>query len=419
MNNNVITLSSINYSVLDDVELNKVDEKTFALQYSDRIFYIGEVLFDILTMLKLRKDIPEIKNNVIHKFQFDITEEKIEATVLDCITRLENKPRNKTTLYVYIYAKVKIIREKTLHKITQGFTFLINKWVLLAVFSISFLASFYFMGHIFTTGLITAKISLTQSVKYFLLHYLFIILAGLFHEIGHASAAARYKIAPKEIGFGFYLIFPVFYTDVSRIWLLNKYKRIVVNLGGIYFQFILNAVLVSIFFSFHFSHESQVLLKTLFIANSAMCLYSINPFMRNDGYWVYSDLFNIPNLTINARNYPKKFVAAYIKNKEGLVRSDKWSKFKKEVPLLIYSVLFHIVFGLLWVGLCLLTYKNYMSIKELLADPAYTSAPFVTSNILRDIGLLFTIGINVFFLYRTIGFYIRKVIKQTFKTTAA
>ena len=64
--------------------------------------------------------------------------------------------------------------------------------------------------------------------------YTFIVLLSLFlissfiHELGHASACRYYELEHGGIGFGLYLNFPVFYTDVSSIWKLSRKKRLLV-----------------------------------------------------------------------------------------------------------------------------------------------------------------------------------------------
>ena len=66
------------------------------------------------------------------------------------------------------------------------------------------------------------------------------IVVGLsFHEFGHASACCYYNLPPGAIGICVYLNMLVFYADVSNVWHLSRGKRIVVNLGGVYFQMLL------------------------------------------------------------------------------------------------------------------------------------------------------------------------------------
>lgn len=122
--------------------------------------------------------------------------------------------------------------------------------------------------------------------------YLFSLLA---HELGHASATTFAGKKAKEIGFGFYMIFPVLYTDVTSVWTMKKNKRILVNLGGIYFQLIINSIAITCVYmsSNTFVTDS---LKCLIISNFLVAAMSLTPFLRNDGYWALSDYWGIPNL---------------------------------------------------------------------------------------------------------------------------
>ncbi len=149
------------------------------------------------------------------------------------------------------------------------------------------------------------------------------ILIILFHEIGHATASYKFSITPKEIGFGFYFIFPVFYTDVTNIWRLSKRRRNVVNVAGIYFQLLLNVILILLY---HFNFF-KVFSFTLILVNSISIFTSLIPFFRYDGYWLFSDYFDIPNLQVKAKGYILKSLLRFPKKVS-------WSS-----PLFIYSLL--------------------------------------------------------------------------------
>jgi len=134
-----------------------------------------------------------------------------------------------------------------------------------------------------------ASIGLSQ-VDYFLI-YCLLLVSFLFHEIGHAAASQYCGAKPAEIGFGMYLIFPVFYCNVTEIWRLPPRQRIVVSMGGSYFQLLVSAILVP----FQLATDSQML-TVVIAANLFAVLMTLNPFLKFDGYWIYSDLFSIPNL---------------------------------------------------------------------------------------------------------------------------
>lgn len=125
----------------------------------------------------------------------------------------------------------------------------------------------------------------------FFLYYAAIIGSMLVHELGHASACRYYECPHGPIGFGLYIIFPSFYTDVTKAWRLPRWRRTVVNLGGLYFQ----CMLVVGMGSYAWLYQSQFWWRMVWITNFMM-LYTLNPVLKQDGYWVLSDLSGLRNL---------------------------------------------------------------------------------------------------------------------------
>ncbi len=64
-----------------------------------------------------------------------------------------------------------------------------------------------------------------DSPKDFWLGYLLFLLSIVIHEFGHAGASVKYGASPAGIGFALYLIFPVFYSDVTVSWKLKSKQR--------------------------------------------------------------------------------------------------------------------------------------------------------------------------------------------------
>ena len=62
------------------------------------------------------------------------------------------------------------------------------------------------------------------------------LLSTLFHECGHAAACRYGGAKPGRIGIGIYLVWPVFYTDVTDSYRLTKTGRLRTDLGGVYFN---------------------------------------------------------------------------------------------------------------------------------------------------------------------------------------
>lgn len=121
-----------------------------------------------------------------------------------------------------------------------------------------------------------------------------IFLSGLslfLHEFGHAMACKIFGVKHGDIGLGFYLLSPAMYADVSSIWTIERKKRIIVNLSGIYMEAMLAALLALSFLIF----ENTFVLTFCGIIILSI-IGNLNPFFRYDGYWVATDLFKVPNL---------------------------------------------------------------------------------------------------------------------------
>jgi putative peptide zinc metalloprotease protein len=131
----------------------------------------------------------------------------------------------------------------------------------------------------------------------------FLPMAGLFmvsmvaHEFGHASASARYGVPARDIGFGLYLIYPVFYNDVTSAWRLPRRQRVVIDLAGTFFQFLVGAVYVLV---------GRVTGWTVFELAAVTVfslggLYILLPIFKFDGYWLWTDLLGVHNLSRQVR----------------------------------------------------------------------------------------------------------------------
>lgn len=116
-------------------------------------------------------------------------------------------------------------------------------------------------------------------------------LSGLIHELGHASALAHYGSRRASIGWCIYIIWSAFYTDLSDAWILTRRQRVVVDCGGMYFQAISQCILIYLIGTTH----SRALFYTCYAVDLQM-LGCLNPLLRTDAYWIFSDLFGISDL---------------------------------------------------------------------------------------------------------------------------
>lgn len=174
-----------------------------------------------------------------------------------------------------------------------------------------------------------------------------VIVVTLFlHEFGHAAACNHFGGKHGNIGFGFYLLSPVMFADVSDIWKLTKKQRIVVNLAGLHIQVLL-ATLFGILYLF--IHQIEFLLL-VYLLGILSVLVNLNPFFRTDGYWVLSDITGVSNLRANSNEKLKQFFYQFAK-KHTFIYS------KKNILLLLYSFISN-SFIIVFLGWILITDYN-------------------------------------------------------------
>lgn len=242
---------------------------------------------------------------------------------------------------IYLRYKFPILSSKITNICGNTFGFLFNRNIFFILFTASFLL-------IIVTIITKWNIFLTAigslSLYKFPIVLFCILLISFLHELGHVLACKAAGLKAGEIGLGLNLYFPVLYADVTQIWKANRTQRLITNLAGIYFQFIIDIFLLGLYFA----TKSEVVLL-LFFANTISAIFQLNPFLKHDGYWVLSDLFLLPNLTEKANDEVLKLL--------------KKRTYKQLNPkLILYGVLNNTWIWLISAFLC---YRYYPYIIEL------------------------------------------------------
>ncbi|HUR23622.1 MAG TPA: hypothetical protein VMZ73_07100 [Acidimicrobiales bacterium] len=117
------------------------------------------------------------------------------------------------------------------------------------------------------------------------------LVAGAFHELGHATASRYADAEPGTIGAGIYLLWPVFYNDLDDTYRLGRTDRLRCDLGGVYFNVLF---IVALFAAFGLTGFTPLLVVAA--VQHLVILQQFLPFVRLDGYYVVSDLAGVPDL---------------------------------------------------------------------------------------------------------------------------
>lgn len=124
------------------------------------------------------------------------------------------------------------------------------------------------------------------------------------HEIGHGLAAKRYGGKVPEAGLAFVLLIPMAYVDVTSSYRFpSRWHRIHTAIGGMYVELFIAAVAALIYPHIDSDEVRNQLYNVMFTASFSTILFNANPLMRFDGYFILSDLLNIPNLYTDGQQY--------------------------------------------------------------------------------------------------------------------
>ncbi|MEM7476775.1 MAG: efflux RND transporter periplasmic adaptor subunit [Planctomycetota bacterium] len=123
------------------------------------------------------------------------------------------------------------------------------------------------------------------------------IVLKVIHELAHALVCQRLGGTVRESGVIMILFAPMAYVDVSSSWRLKcRWYRIAVAAAGIYAELCIAAICVCLWFLSDSEFAKQQLMNVVIMSGIATLLFNANPLMRFDGYFILSDLLQIPNL---------------------------------------------------------------------------------------------------------------------------
>lgn len=127
--------------------------------------------------------------------------------------------------------------------------------------------------------------------------WLMIGATKLVHEFGHALCCRKLGAECHEIGVMLLMLSPTMYTDATDSWMLrSKWKRIAVASAGMYFESILAAFAVLVWWNTGRGVLNALALNVVAVSSVTTVVFNANPLLRYDGYYILSDWLEIPNM---------------------------------------------------------------------------------------------------------------------------
>ena len=130
------------------------------------------------------------------------------------------------------------------------------------------------------------------------------IIIKSIHEFGHGLTCKHFGGEVHEVGAMFLVFTPYFFVNVSDSWVMpDRRHRILVSAAGIYVELVLAAFATFLWAVVQPGQLQQMLYNVIIISSVSTIFFNANPLMRFDGYYILTDLLEVPNLQGKSRSF--------------------------------------------------------------------------------------------------------------------
>ncbi|MGH7192544.1 MAG: hemolysin D, partial [Candidatus Saccharimonadales bacterium] len=172
------------------------------------------------------------------------------------------------------------------------------------------------------------------------------------HEFGHGLTCKHFGGECHEMGVMLLVLTPCLYCNVSDSWMLpNKWHRAAIGAAGMYIEMIIASVCTFIWWFSEPGLLNHLCLSTMFVCSVSTLMFNSNPLLRYDGYYILSDLIEIPNLRQKATDILNRKLGEWCLGLEP--QEDPFLPERNQIFFALYSVAaaiyrWVVVFSILW-----------------------------------------------------------------------
>src|SRR5215213_5336753 len=314
-------------------------------------FMIAPKLADVLVQLQQKKSAAEAAHNLSLLWQQEVSPEVLRPIIEQQlvpkgmayragqvpsikIANAELRRQNQKPLYERLVTGIfrwRLMSARLVGKISSPLTIFYSLFsVLLATLLI---VATRWLLYSSVNGYFVRQLLLEFTPTEYLSSLGLLIVVILIHEFGHASAQIRFGLPPGAIGFQLYHYIPAFFANVDASWRLKPSQRMVVDIGGIYFQSIAGSVL----FLIYLQTQSLPVLSAV-LASDVLSVVALNPFLRFDGYWLVADALAVPNLNSLSKKLWAQVVSR-VRGREGQSSQAAPLSRMRKMLVLLYGLL--------------------------------------------------------------------------------
>jgi putative peptide zinc metalloprotease protein len=189
--------------------------------------------------------------------------------------------------------------------------------------------------------------------------YVSLVFIKALHEFGHAFACKRYGGEVHVMGIMLMIFTPIPYVDATASWAFRRRrKRILVACSGMIVELFVAAIAMFIWANTGPGTLNALCYNLMFIASVSTVLFNANPLLRYDGYYILSDLLDIPNLSQRAQQQLRTWAQRRILGRKSAVSPAQTRN--EAVTLGVYGVLSGLYRVVVFGGIILFVSKRFL-----------------------------------------------------------
>jgi len=124
------------------------------------------------------------------------------------------------------------------------------------------------------------------------------------HELGHGYAVKVWGGEVHEMGIMLLVLMPIPYVDASAASeFRSRHRRVIVGAAGILVELFVASLALLLWINMEPGNLRSMVYNVVLIGGVSSLLFNANPLLRFDGYYILSDLIDIPNLAQRGYQY--------------------------------------------------------------------------------------------------------------------
>jgi len=142
--------------------------------------------------------------------------------------------------------------------------------------------------------------------------YVGLVIIKTLHEFGHAAMCRRFGGEVHTMGVMLLVFTPLPYMDATSSWAFrSRWQRALVGAAGMITEIFIAALAAFVWARTGPGTTHSLAYNIMFIASVSTLIFNGNPLLRFDGYYILSDLLDIPNLHTRSKKHLRHLVEYY------------------------------------------------------------------------------------------------------------